>query len=92
MDTEAFKKRFEDELAGITLFPTREIVINEAELSMATVAHEVWHAALEGLCFSAAEVTLHQLEEITCELFALQAPALTKLSRKVYQQLRKLSE
>lgn len=86
---EAYVRRFKDEYAGITLPVSAEIVINREDLTVATIAHELVHAALDGLCVSAASLNASQQEEVYCELFALHGDSLLRLAKKLHRVLRK---
>lgn len=88
LDTDSFKKRFEDEYAGITLPITKEVVINLEELNLPTVVHELTHAYLAGLCTGSANLSVDQYEEIYCEFMSIHAVALLTLAKKVYKALK----
>lgn len=88
IEPEAFIRRFEDELAGITLLPTREIVINADELNLSTVIHEITHAYIGSLCVSSASLTEDQYEELFCELMSLHGANLIALSKTLLSSLR----
>lgn len=92
LSSEAFNKRFKEDLAGITLPLSLEIVVNAEELTLATIRHETWHAVLDGLCVSTADLTPHQFEEINAELFAIHGESLLKFCRKLYAVLKKRSK
>lgn len=87
LDADAFRKRFNEDLAGVTLTQTNEIVINREDLTLATVKHECWHGLLAGMCISAADLSLDQFEEVTAEVFAIHGDALSALASKLHKAL-----
>lgn len=88
LEADTFTKRY-GAAAGVTIGTFRKIVINEEDLTFGTVAHEIWHAALDSVCVSTASLKPPQLEEVTCELFALHGVALARLAYKLTKALRK---
>lgn len=89
LSCDAFSRRFGEHLAGITCpYPDLEVVFGEDELCIATVRHELFHAAYASLCLHAARINKHNQEEIMCELFSHHGPALLKLANTIYKALK----
>lgn len=84
-----FQRRFEGESDGIMLPQTLTVYINEDALNLPTLRHELTHVLYDSVCVSSAELSLHQQEEVFCEINATYGPWIDKMARKLYKALKK---
>lgn len=88
LDADAFARRFGQQLSGITVPDKQEIVVNEEQFTLNTIRHELFHAALDGMCLTSARLKRDQLEEVSCEVYATYGTSLNRLARQIYNHFR----
>lgn len=82
----------DDSAGAVTNFELKELYFRKGFLSEAYVRHELWHVAM-GYCYIADthEITLTDMEEITCAIFADRGERLLKLSNFIYNKLKEMN-
>jgi hypothetical protein len=89
LDDDEFDRRFGEGLEGITQTKEKIVYFNEEIYDLDTVVHELTHVFFYYLCLDAASISVHQLEEIACEVMAKHGKHILKLSNKVHKQLKR---
>lgn len=89
LEGDAFHKKFEGDEAGVTIPSRQEIFLNEDDLSLSLVVHELGHAYLDCCCVHAAELDKNQHEEVFCELLATYGEILFKQAREIFKVFKR---
>lgn len=77
---------------AVTDTETLEVHFRKAGVTKEETRHEVWHI-IKHYCFTeTAELTAHQEEEISAELYAFKGELMDKLSKEIYQDLLLLKD
>lgn len=89
LDADAFHRRFKEHAQGFALTDTKEIVLlDDDDLTLGVVIHELVHAYFDGVCTSSACLDLDQQEEVFAELFETHGITLIRQARRLYKELR----
>lgn len=86
-EEEYYVKVYGDNDSGHTTESIKEIHINNSELNLETIVHELVHAFYASLCIRSAHVDVEQQEEILCEMFALHGSKILKLGKDLYKEM-----
>ncbi len=92
ISSKQMKKHREDGecLAGLCIPADRVIYIAEDSMTLATVAHELYHSYFSYLYLSDTnDIHLDDLEEITATLFTERGEEMLKQAKTIYRQLSK---
>lgn len=89
LSDDKFENIFKESLAGITLTKDKTMYISESDFNIETLTHEMCHVYFYYCCTNAASLNADQIEEIWCELFALQGKDIINTSEKIFKALKK---
>lgn len=87
LDEDRFIKLYGDGLEAVTLPEYKVIYLNEEEVTLNTIRHELFHAYYSNLCVSAACLSDRQTEEVAAELFCKHGDTILKQSKYIYAQI-----
>lgn len=86
---DSFQRQFKEQADGFTFADTREVVLNEDELSLDLVLHELTHVFFDSMCVSSAALDLNQQEEVFAVMNETYGAHMHRLARKIYRELTK---
>jgi len=84
-ETEEFFEN--DDSAAEVQFDKKEIYVSDQYIKDYVIAHEVFHMATGYQYVQDSNLTLHQAEELFCNLFAYEGKKLLELSKVLYDKL-----
>lgn len=79
----------EDSMAE-TDFSKKEIYVRSGDVTLEVLLHETWHIFFGYTCSATADLTHHQTEELSAELFAMRGQRILDCAKEVYDKLKQL--
>lgn len=89
LEDDKFERKYGEMLSGVTQVSKKKIDISYDGFSFSTIAHEISHAYYYYSCVDAANLSLEQMEEVFCEIIAIHGENISRLSKKLFKELKK---